>query len=360
MKYALWLANISQMSRTKKMALYEEKITAKEFYGFDKRAMEQLPFLSKELIEIVEHSKKSWNLEEEVYKLQKEGIGFVSREQTQFPEKLKHIPTAPYSFYYKGNLPDEKKKSIGMVGARSRSEYGRQVSFALAKKLSEQKVQIISGLARGIDGDCHRGAIEGETPTFAVLGCGVKVCYPKSNQYLYDAILASGGGILSEYIPKQQPQAYLFPQRNRIISGLSDALIVVEARRNSGSLITADFAMDQGKDVYAIPGRIHDSLSQGCNRLIEQGAGMIYDLDEFVRDICEISSENRLPPDFPKNVLEKDEGMLYSLFDFRPIGIATLMEESGMEISVLLNVLGRLVEKGYIKESFPNYYVRQL
>ena len=167
------------------------------------------------------------------------------------------------------------------MGARSCTPYGEKYALEYGKKLAECGIQVISGLARGVDGIGQRGALLGGGKTFAVLGSGVDVCYPKNHMGLYLDILEQEGGILSELPPGTPPLPQHFPRRNRIISALSDIVLVMEARERSGSLITADLALEQGKDVYALPGPVNSSLSQGCNRLIFQGAGIL-----LSRKIC--------------------------------------------------------------------------
>ena len=225
--------------------------------------------------------------------------------------------------------------------------------------LSRQGIQIISGMARGIDRDAHMGCLEAGGNTYAVLGSGADTCYPKENRFLYDKIKVFGG-IISELMPGTDPQKMFFPMRNRIISGLSDIVVIVEAKKRSGSLITADFAMEQGKDVYVIPGRITDTLSYGCNSLIKQGAGIIYNIDEFVSDITMTGFTECTQMDFRKNLLDKKEALVYSLLDFCPIAIGTLSQKVPYELSELFEVLENLIQKGFVKETIPNYYIRSL
>ena len=161
-------------------------------------------------------------------------------------------------------------------------------------------------------------------------------------------------------MPGTDPQKMFFPMRNRIISGLSDIVVIVEAKKRSGSLITADFAMEQGKDVYVIPGRITDTLSYGCNSLIKQGAGITYNIDEFVSDITMTGFTECTQMDFRKNILDKKEALVYSLLDFCPIAIGTLSQKVPYELSELFEVLEDLIQKGFVKETIPNYYIRSL
>ncbi len=197
----------------------------------------------------------------------------ICREEEVYPGRLTPFPDMPEELYVEGNLPDPSMPAVAIVGSRMCSSYGRIQAFRFARELSEHGVQVISGLARGIDSEAHQGALAGGTPTFAVLGCGLDIPYPRGNQGLRQKILEKGGGILTEYPAGSPPLSYHFPIRNRIISALSDLVLVVEAKKRSGSLITASYALDQGKPVYAVPGEIHEALSEGTNRLIFDGAG---------------------------------------------------------------------------------------
>ncbi len=359
MKYAYWLANLQGVGNAKKKFLLEGEITAEQLFHMSSSELKEIEGLTETEIKRIHQSRREWNLEKEWFDLMGKGIGFVSLEQEEFPEKVRHIPDAPYALYYVGTLPDVHRKSVAIVGARGRSAYGSDVTRILAKALSEHGVQVISGLARGIDGDAHKGALEAQGDTFAVLGSGIDVCYPKEHKYLYEKIIEKGG-VLSEYPPGVQPVPHQFPQRNRIISGLSDCVVVIEAKEKSGSLITADFAMEQGRDVYALPGRITDPLSQGCNQLIKQGAGVVKSVEDFLSDLDILTENVYVQMDFRQNVLEKDERLVYSLTDFRPVGLSTLIEKTGFSITNLLGIIERLKKMGLIKETFANYYVRTI
>ena len=359
MKYAYWLANLQGIGLSKKRFLTEEGISAEELFHLPASSLKNIEGLTESDRNMIQKSKKDWNLEKEWFSLMGKGIGFVSLEDSRFPEKVRHIPDAPYALYYVGKLPEENRKSVAIVGARGRSAYGSEITRILAKALAEHGVQVISGLARGIDGDAHKGALEAKGETYGILGSGIDVCYPKDHKYLYEKIIEDGG-VLSEYPPGIAPLPHQFPARNRIISGLSDCVVVIEAKEKSGSLITADFAMEQGKDVYALPGRITDPLSQGCNQLIKQGAGIVQSVEDFLADLDILTENVYTQMDFRQNVLEKDERLVYSLTDFRPVGLSTLIERTGYSITKLLNILERLERMGLIKETFANYYVRTM
>lgn len=198
-------------------------------------------------------------------------IEIIEKRQKQYPRRLKDLPGMPERLYVSGELPRDELPSLAIVGARNCSAYGKNMAYEYARVLQKAGVQIISGMARGVDGAAHAGALADGGKSYAVLGCGVDICYPSSNRTIYEKMKLQGG-IISEYEPGSDPLAWHFPMRNRLISGLADGVLVIEAKKKSGSLITADQALEQGKAVFALPGRVGDLLSEGCNRLIYQGA----------------------------------------------------------------------------------------
>ena len=202
--------------------------------------------------------------EEQVRRLYESGISFVSVEDDFFPERLRDVPDCPYGLYYIGKLPPEDLPSVAVIGARNCSGYGREQARIFAEKLALRGISVVSGMARGVDGIAGRSAVLAGGLSFAVLGCGVDVIYPTENTELY-YMLREKGGILSEAHPGAEPRTQLFPRRNRLISGLADAVLVIEARRRSGTVITVDAALEQGREIFALPGRVSDALSDGCN-----------------------------------------------------------------------------------------------
>lgn len=216
-------------------------------------------------------------------------IYIISRKTVRYPKRFEILPDMPEMLYVMGELPDDNTPSVAIVGARMCSRYGRSTAFAFGKELARKGVSVISGMALGIDGAAQEGALAGGGKTYAVLGCGVDICYPKGNAMLYDQI-PQHGGILSEFPPGMQPLRHNFPLRNRLIAALADVVVVVEARKKSGSLITVDYALEQGKSVYAVPGRIGDALSDGCNYLIAQGAGIAWSVEAILEELTMQSS----------------------------------------------------------------------
>ncbi|MBR5419617.1 MAG: DNA-processing protein DprA [Lachnospiraceae bacterium] len=204
--------------------------------------------------------------------MKKIGMKSLSIEEEAYPLRLRELEAAPYMVFYRGELPTEETAAVAVVGARNCSDYGRRTAVRLGRELAASGVAVVSGMARGIDGLSQEACLDGGGKSYAILGCGADVIYPNCNRTLYRK-LTEHGGVLSEYPPGSEALPFHFPQRNRLISAFSDLLLVVEAREKSGSFITVNYALEQGKEVYAVPGRIEDPLSFGCNRLIAQ-AGM--------------------------------------------------------------------------------------
>ena len=282
----------------------------------------------------------------------------IKKGDSDYPEKLLRIKKPPEKLYLRGYLPDPKKKIVSIVGARNCTDYGSTLAKIIARILSLNDVQIISGLAMGIDTQGHMGAIEVDKPTYAVLGCGVDICFPAHNSNIYERILDSGGGIMSEVEIGMPPLAYNFPLRNRIISGLSDIVIVVEARDKSGSLITADYALEQGKTIFACPGRVGDSLSRGTNNLIKQGAYILTSADDVLEHLGLIV--DGLIPKVEKDISKLDyfERMIYDKLEDETLHIDQIVERTKLPVSKCLNVLMSLELNGFVETTINNYYRR--
>lgn len=213
-------------------------------------------------------------------------INSITALNAEFPERLRQIPSPPKELFYRGQLPGSARKSVAIIGTRKPTRYGTEVTLDLARKLAERGVVVISGLALGVDALAHQGALKRQGMTVAVLAGGVDKPTPYTNARLADEILENGGGIISEYPPGMPPNRAFFLYRNRIVSGLSDAVIVTEASLRSGTANTVAHALQQGRDVYAVPGPITSPMSAGCNHMIAQGATPITSVDEFVEQFA--------------------------------------------------------------------------
>ena len=322
-----------------------------------------------------------------------ENIHYIRRNSDYFPLRFEGLSDVPQGLYCIGSLPDDNVPSVAVVGARSCSSYGRRTAFALGKFLAEHGVQVISGMAMGIDSSAQEGALAAGGKTFAVLGCGVDICYPRTSYAVYDA-LAVRGGIIAEVEPGTKPLAYNFPRRNRIISALSDIVIVVEAREKSGSLITVDCALEQGRTVYAVPGRLGDRLSDGCNYLIAQGAGILWSFEAVMEELDGMAAlrkprmrhravqstqmtepspqgreyqlgEGSVPPiRFHQMTLtfDSDEApaakKLYACLDSDPRGADELSQKTNLPVAQVMSAAVELLMEGCIHEVGRNLFVR--
>lgn len=282
----------------------------------------------------------------EIESFEKSGIKFISFLNKNFPEELKSIPDPPIALFYKGEIDYDSPK-ISVVGTRRCSSYGKKVAEEIAELLSNSGVIVVSGLAYGIDSSAHIGALKGCGKTYAVLGGGLNKIYPKSNINLSKKI-EERGAVISEYFPDDEPRDFQFPERNRIIAGLSKAVVLIEAPEKSGALITVDFAIDFGREVFCVPGPINSELSVGCHKIIRDGGTILTSYE----DLLEFLNIKTIKKNLPELTKEEEE-----LLEKIPY-VVTYIDDF-LNSSNNLPILISLESKGYI-ESFPgNYYMRK-
>ena len=237
-------------------------------------------------------------------------IDRITPGMVQYPAILKEIKNYPAELFYKGNIDILKRRCVSIVGSRGTTSYGRNTAVKIAGNAAEAGLAVVSGMARGIDTCAHRGALDAGGDTVAVLGCGVDICYPAENKKLKECI-ERDGLVISEYPPGTGPQKYHFPQRNRIISGLSELTVVVQAGNSSGALITAELAAEQGRDVCAVPGNIDSQYNMGNNKLIKDGALPVRN----VRDVLELMGVDTADRSTAERVLSDTEMKIYSILE---------------------------------------------
>ncbi len=356
MKYEYWFANLKGISGKRKKEIREKFPTAEALYNIEETALKRHNIEEREYKIIVE-SLHNWKLDEEYDAMIQKEIQCIPILDACYPKRLKNISSAPYALYVKGKLPRENTPTVAIVGARECSAYGQTMASEFAAALAKEGVQIISGMARGVDSASQVSALEAGGKSFGVLGCGVDICYPKEKISLYMR-LQERGGLLSELPPGTPPQKCYFPARNRIISGLADVVLVMEAKPGSGSLITADMALEQGKDVYALPGPVGSRLSRGCNELIRQGAGILLSPEDLMEELQIASTKEVKNVESKKILLETRENIVYSCLDFYPRNLEELIQTTGLDISELMDGLMSLELKGFITEISKNYYVK--
>ena len=329
-------------------------------FNIEETALRESGILREGQIQALCGAKKNLTKHLEDYeRLAERGIWFVTPLDKEYPERLRHIHGYPMGLYVRGKLPDPHLPAAAVVGARGCSEYGIQLAESFAELLAKEQVQIISGLALGIDGAAHRGALRAGADTYGVLGCGVNICYPSAHYKLYGQILTRGG-IISEFPLDTGPLKMNFPMRNRIISGLSDAILVVEAKEKSGSLITAELGLDQGKEIFAVPGRITDHLSGGCNRLIQQGAHMAISPNDILEYLGVKCGKRLIIHEKNVNALAKPEKMVYACLDFKAKHLEKISDQCGMSISECMGILLELELQGYVFRTANHYYGKKI
>lgn len=287
LKYYLWLNSVKGISAVQIARLVNYFGDAKNVYeNDDANLYKQISGIGDFTATNIAKHKDLSKIQEKLSYIEENGLKYITYENEFYPKLLKQIYDAPPIIYYKGaNLFKNLSPSIAMVGARNSSSYGNSVAYTIAQQLAKSGVCVVSGLAKGIDKNAHEGALSGAGNTIAVLGNGINVVYPKENAYLYDKITESNNMIISEFEPTQTPTNYLFPMRNRIISGLSYGTVIVQASHSSGSLITAKSALEQNREVYAVPGDITNPLSAGTNQLLKEGAKPITCADDILEDL---------------------------------------------------------------------------
>ncbi|MCL2864004.1 MAG: DNA-processing protein DprA [Lachnospiraceae bacterium] len=356
-EHEFWLHCLPNISNLVKFKLHSIFPDLEELRKEKEKSLQCLKFLSETHIRRILHGQSDKDISKLYQSLAKKSIQHFPWNSPNYPSQLMNIFDPPFGLFVKGDLPVFQQYRVAIIGARKCTPYGERNALHFAQELGQSGLQVISGMAYGIDGFGHRGAIQGGGRTFAVLGCGVDVCYPREHIGLYQDILNHGGGIISEYPPGTSPLAYHFPARNRLISALSDFLIIIEAKKRSGSLITADLALEQGKDVYALPGPVDSTFSQGCHQLIKQGAGILLSPEILLEDFGMMTNKTK---GGKKKILDSSENLVYSLLCLQPKRFDDLLIETKMEIGILMGVLISLELKGYVKEVSKHNYVKYL
>ena len=315
------------------------------------------PFLKEEKKTAWEKYRNNWEHQTQRWDaLEEGGMHLLAYPEEEYPEVYRQLYEPPAVLFYKGRLPNLDMPLAAIVGARDCSAYGREMAEYFARSLAERGIGIVSGLAYGIDSAAHRGALQANGYTLGILGTGADVCYPQENKYLYEHMICTGG-VLSEFLPGAAPMPYHFPQRNRLISGLASCLLVMEAKKRSGSFITVEYALEQGKEVFALPGRVGDVLSEGCNRLIRSGAALLQTPEqvvEYFENFCKIIEP---PVKNNKEGLAGDEKLVYSCLDLSPRHFQVILEATGLSLARLAQVLLQLEQKEWITQPVEGFYV---
>ena len=280
-RYWIWLSLIKNLGSKRKLRLLEFYKTPEEIYKLTKEELLNINGIGEAIANDIMISKNEKILNDHIKYMNENNIKIININEREYPQALKEIYDPPISLYVKGNIEKLNNKNIGIVGCRECTEYGKKSAEYFAYNLSKQNINIVSGLAKGIDSYAHLGSLNTGN-TIAVLGNGLDIIYPKENLELANEIIKRGGTIISEYPCGTKPDKMKFPARNRIISGISKGVIVVEAKEKSGTLITVNFALEQGRDVFVVPGNINSINSVGTNDLIKQGARLVTTYEDVI------------------------------------------------------------------------------
>lgn len=356
----LWLKSIDKISNSIIDKILQNGLKVEDILNLSDKEIYEMENINLNIKENIVKYKSLAYLDDIKEKLRHRDIKYVSIEDNHYPSKLKNIYNAPKLLYYKGNINLlNEGLSIAMVGSRKATAYGKHCATTISSKLSEMNINVVSGLATGIDSYSHMGCIKGGGKTVAVIGSSMDNILPRKNLYLSKEILENDGLIISEYgiDSKVYPSNYV--HRNRIISGISDGVIVVEAAIKSGALITADFALEQGREVFSIPGSIHSAMSEGCHKIIKEGAKLVCSIEDILEEYKIINNKNK--ENFKKydniNLDKKSRIIIDTIKNKGTLHIDEICDNTRMDIKYVNIILNELVLRDILVQINNNRYI---
>ncbi|MCM8798179.1 MAG: DNA-processing protein DprA [Candidatus Omnitrophica bacterium] len=355
---ALLILNSIEGLGTERLKYLKEKLGSfVKIFSQPEESLSKIEGMNKNLVGKIKRAYKDFDLKREIELIRENRITLLTLEEKNYPENLKEIYDPPYILYLKGDYKDSDANALAMVGSRLASYYGLSLAEKFSYLLALRGLTIVSGLARGIDTQAHRGALKAKGRTIAVLGSGLLNIYPQENKKLSEEIFQNGA-LFSEFPLEYPPLRQNFPRRNRLISGLSKGVIVVEAGERSGALITADFALEQGREVFAVPGKVDSPTSRGTHTLIKEGAKLVSSvediLEELKLDMDYLKEDNNKPFS-----LDEREGEIYTLLSDEPKYIDEIKMETNLQMSEVANILLKLELKGLIKQLPGKMFVKK-
>jgi DNA processing protein len=338
--------------------LLERFGTPKRVFKASRRELAKVDGIGERLAGMIKETDVRGKVQGELKLIEEINVSIVTLGDPSYPDNLRQIYDPPPLLYVRGNLQPGDDLAVSIVGSRLTSNYGRITTERVAADLARHGATIVSGMARGIDSAAHRGALSAGGRTIAVLGCGVDIVYPPENRRLFEEITAHGA-VVSEFPLSTPPDGVNFPRRNRIISGLSLGVVVVQANARSGSLITARLALEQNRDVFAVPGNVGMAGSRGTNRLIKQGAKLIESAEDILEEI--LPRFQHQVPEFKdrKPSLEEKEERVYQLLEDDPVHIDSIIARTGMSASHVSAILLQLELKGLIQQLSGKRFVKK-
>lgn len=355
--YWYWLSSMTGLNIRKQHQLMDIFYHPRELFQISPNIIEER--LSKKEYERFVYGRNEEKIQKEYEKLEKKQISCLMFQEAVYPSRLKKIYDFPYVLFQKGQAYKERFLTIAIVGSRYPTAYGFEIAKKFSGELSKQGIGIISGLAKGIDGAAHRGAMNVDRITAGVLGCGIDKIYPRDNYQLFYEMYESQT-VFSEYPPGVPPYPWNFPERNRIISGLSDGILVVEAEKKSGSLITVDCGLEQNKEIFAVPGPVTQTKHEGCHGLIKQGAKLTETVEDILVEFPNFRKITRNISQFEGKCLAVPEKKVYDVVDLHPKHINEIVDLTGFSFGKVVEILFRLESKGYVKQTHHNIYIKNL
>ncbi|MDF2524466.1 MAG: protecting protein DprA, partial [Clostridiales bacterium] len=356
LKYWVWLSSVPKIGSRRGNQLLETFGDPESIWNAKECDLTKLTYLNKPVIEQLLNKQVRDESERHMENLLKFNISVITITESAYPYLLKNIYDPPIALFVLGRL-DENENNIAIVGSRRASPYGLSMAEMISQQLAKCNITVVSGMARGIDTYAHFGALKGGGRTIAVLGCGLDIAYPYENKDLMKKI-EENGAVISEYLPGMQPLPQNFPARNRIISGLSQGVVVIEANERSGSLITANFALEQGREVFALPGNINNKSSRGANKLIKEGAKLVIDIQDILEELnLEKGTNNNYNNFNEENEIKKllhkldtQERKVVECICQQPLHIDEMVRRTELNIQTLNSILVMLELRGIVEQ----------
>jgi len=352
---ALW--TVEGIGPRRFVSLVEHFGSPGNVFSASEEELSRVPDVGRKLASNIKKNADFRLAEKQVSLLEKNRFFFLTYKDSNYPENLKSIFDFPPFLFVRGQIKKEDKKAIAIVGTRLATHYGKTIAKSIARELSQMKVTVVSGLARGIDSVGHRAALETGGRTIAVFGSGLDLVYPREHRGLAEKISESGA-LISEFLLGTRPLAENFPKRNRLISGLCLGVVVVEAPKRSGALLTAKYALDQGREVFAVPGNIGSRKSEGTNWLIKQGAVLVSSVDDILSELEGVLKLSPEKKEEKKLKLSSDEKKIYYLLSLEPSHVDRIATQGNLSTAKTLTVLLSLELKGLVKQLSGKMFVK--
>ncbi len=356
-KYWVWLSMLTEVSPRRKHILLEYFKDPAYIWEAGEAELKASGLCTPKVIHSLTDSDTRKSTTAAIEQIKKCDANIVTHNDQAYPSALRAIADPPVVLYCRGRLQKDEV-CVAVVGSRRATWYGLDMAKRLSRELAGYGVTVVSGMARGVDSKAHLGALEGGGRTIAILGCGVDIAYPPENRDLMKQIICSGA-VISEYPPGTKPIPYNFPARNRIISGLSRGVTIVEASDKSGSLITADFALEQGRDVFSVPGNINSINSTGTNRLIQEGAKIVTRVEDIIEELnlnTKTENINNAGRKFRGLDLNGDEKSIAQRLICGPVHIDAIVRDCGLSIQIASSILVMLELSGFVEQLPGKFY----